>query len=474
LILLVAVAGVLSTAASAATAEPWPDSATPIIDGEGRRVVLQAAADIETLKVNGSGHRIVLGEHLLSISEALQGSGYTLQMDGRDGGLRCTGPLAIAGTLRGQHRVRLLVDGSEVLFNGYWEGADSGRSRNQIELSNGGRLRLGPEARLNQRLGPFINARVFYAIGDGSDTALELDPEFTADHMGFPQVDTWRSLGFSVLYCRSTTLISHATPSLPSVHKRSGNGNHTHHGVIVLENGTWLVRSERQVYNGQVRWSGRSRIHTDEDLVFIGHYFDDSRCYFGNYTRNESDRLTKTGAGTLYLLGTQIYGPAAELVVAEGRMSVRTDPADPGYRFAEGQDVHRRHLAIDVASGAAIEFRGLPRYGLRSLNCAGALQLHGRLESSGDMRFGSDAALSLSLRERAHGDAHPQMAKPSALVSDGTIHLGGTLTITDTRPKPGSYTIVQADRITGSVTVQAPAGFSASFDAGVVTLTKTP
>ena len=217
------------------------------------------------------------------------------------------------------------------------------------------------------------------------------------------------------------------------------------------------------------KWTGNSTIDTQADLIFIGHYIDGARCYFGNLGREDADTLTKTGPGTLSIIGSQIYGPAAAITVKEGTLAIRTDPADPGYRYREGRDELQHHLAMTVEANGHLHCRGVPRYGFRSLTSAGNLVLDGQLTSASTITFTETSRTTLSVGKRHHGNAHPAQAKASQLKAAKSVTVAGTLVVDVS--KPGTYTIIDSPQIEGSWTLELPDGFTGSVTRGELIIT---
>jgi hypothetical protein len=419
-----------------------------------------------------AGDVIAPGDTVILRTAAVPEAAWTLVLDGSTGGLRCTADTLLTGTIRGRRCLNLWVDGCTTTLAGRWEGADAAQVKNCIALERGGRLRVAATARINQQVEGFINARVIEVVGDGSATVIDFDPAFVADHMGFPDLDAWRCDGFSVLFCRNTTMVTHATASLPSVHKRSGDGSHTHHGVISLDASTWEVRDERQVYDGMVSWRSDSVIRTEADLLLIGHYTEGSHCYFGNLARPEADRLRKTGPGALHLLGSQIYGPQAVLEVTEGLLALRTDPARLPAALAVAPDDQHDGPAVAVGAEGTLACLGVPVCDLRSLRVEGTLVLDTEVTVQSEAVFTAQARVRLPLAPATAARSHHARRGPGRLSANGPLTLAGTLVIDD--PVAGSWPVFAGAPCTGSMEVALPAGFQGHLENGVLTITAAP
>lgn len=386
----------------------------------------------------------------------------------------------VFATVRGPGDVRLRIDGAAVRFSGRLESADGDRSSTHLKLTGGARLFVAEHARINQQMANAIDARDIIVSGGGPQDVLELSPGFVADRSGFPDMDAWSANGFSALVCKNVHLVTHNSASLPSMHKRSESGHHSHQGVLSFAAGTnsqWSVRSEPQVYEGRFDWGAGTTLYTEHDLVCAGHYIDDARCYFGSSGAAPAE-LRKKGPATLALLGSQAYGPGSVIVVSEGKVAFYSDPSDPGAFMRATVDDNRwgTNLTLRVASGATAELRAPRRASLAGLVCDGTLRIvpdavHGPPTTyvAGDLRFGKDAHIDL------HVPADWAVGAQAPIRVAGNVTLGGSLRLPPEWPStPGRYPIVVADgEISGTWALPSmPEGLQGVLERGVLVATE--
>lgn len=437
-------------------------------DGSALRIAAEATESLEkdtTVEalLLEPGATLNTNNHILTVRDRAEAAGATLLFAGKKGGLRTQGDMTFAGALRGtkfRTDINLWIDAGTLTHDGVLDGARSGEDNTRFHIADGARLYVGPNARWNQQREGMINARVIWTHGQGAGSVIEFDPDFIADHMGFPDLEAWTADGYSVLFLENATLITHATQGLPSVHKLSGNGNHTHHGVIDFYKGRdnrWLVRTASQVYDGVVSWREGLTITTEANLTLTGHYFEDSHCFFGPrppYDQEKATRLVKDGPARLDIIGTQLYAPGAELVVREGLLALWTGPHRPGqYARAKWPKVKEwDNLRCVVEKGGTLRFRPPERVGthIASLRSAGRVELvSGPLAVRGGMTLAAGATLVLSAPTPPKRDeeARARVEIGGALTLAGAIHLTGT------PPKPGDYPLFAAATVDGSATV---------------------
>ena len=373
-----------------------------------------------------------------------------------------TGVLSDGGT----GSIQLDVSAAKWTFDGSMRAA-SGRSETRINLAAGSHVRLGDNAVINQQMGSMINARPLFVSG-AKDSIFELNENFQADQMGYGDIEAWQPNGFSVLYVDGPELRSHHSQSLPVVNKRSGNGNHTFHGVIsfgakgTTKENRWVVDSNPQGFVGLFKWNGPLEIHTKKHLKILGHYSEDSHCYFGG-----KGPLRKTGPGTLAIVGTQYHPPGSQIIVEEGRLLFMSSTSNPGIilKDALGPDTSWDELNLVISANGSIEFRTPTGYRshLASLRNEGKLIIDGAgISIKGDILSGPESEIAISFGSLSQ--KHP------VLRCSGSIALGGILRITGERLKTGDYPIVVGEELKGSLKVELPAGYAGTFANGLLTI----
>lgn len=353
-----------------------------------------------------------------------------------------------------------VVEGT-LLFNGSYNAARSGGDKGNWMIGGNSTLSFGPQAQVNQQMKSMIMARPIFAIGRGKSSILEFDPRFKADHMGWPDLEKMTNNGFSVLYVQDATMVTHHTQSLPSVHKFSGNGNHTHHGVLVFKNKSkWEVKSSHQIYDGVLAFHGPTEIMTDKDLLFIGHYFEDSHCYFGSWGNPMGPpELIKTGTGRLVLMGTQLYADPFVMRVREGMVAFRTQTAHPGqFALAKHPDKSWDHLRVNVEKQGTVLFHPplrLPTI-LKSLDSSGkVVVMDSPLTVRGDMSLhkGSTFQIKVGREAKEMGKKAPQFP----IKVEGDMKLGGRVEILG-KLKKGRYLLARASSFKGEANWVLPEG----------------
>ncbi|GEM_PF-3400057 len=360
-------------------------------------------------------------------------------------------------------QVGIKVESGELLFNGIYNCALTGGDKGRFFLERDTRLLFGPDAQMNQQMSGMIRARPMFVHGKGNTSILELDRGFNADHMGWPDLDRMVPNGFSVLFLEDAHLISHATHSLPSVHKFSGNGNHTHHGVLVFQgqDSQWQIRTSPQIYDGVLGVEGTLRLHTEKDLLFTGHYFEDSACYFGAWTGQDgTSELIKSGPGKLVIMGTQLYAVPFITRVTEGEIIFRTPPHDPGH-FVRTEFPNREwaHLEIVVENKGVIRLNPtqnvFPAKILRLQNQGQTFLGSVRLFVQQDMTLEEGGTLEVPLSALATGRGKKRKEHPIQI--GGTLTLGGEITVTGPAQK-GRVVFARAKTIRGQALWNLPAG----------------
>ena len=366
-------------------------------------------------------------------------------------------------------QVGVKVETGELLYNGIMDTAVSGGDKGRFFLEENTRLIIGPDAELNQQMPSMIQARPSYVHGKGSRSIFELHPDFQADHMGWPDLDTMKNNGFSVLFVEDATIISHATQSLPSVHKFAGNGNHTHHGVLVFQGAQseWHIKSEAQVFDGVLDIRGTTRLHTEEDLLFTGHFFEDSHCYVGSWGEKDSQpEMIKSGTGKLIIMGTQLYGVPFTTRVTEGEIIYRTKAHDPGH-YVRTEHPGRKwdNLELVVEKAGAVRLNPTLNFfetRIRSLKNAGSIHLgNAHLFVAQDMTLDTSSLMHIALDSLVRGPSKRRTFHPITI--GGALELAGTITITGT-PQMGRILIVKAERITGEASWNLPEGMKLEQD----------
>ncbi len=441
---------------------------------------LGADVTVETLGVSQAGQTIRPGDHMLTVQQGLVGpeqalETLTVRCNGRRGGIRLAGDADFPGTLRGNGNVQMFLDGATVNFSGRLEAADSGDTNTYFRLSGGSRLLFTADAAINQQMPNMIYARVIWTYGQGRDDIVEFAPKFRADRMGYPDIERWHADGFSVLFVGEVTLITHDSRSLPTVHKKAGSGGHTHHGVLSFTSGKqalWIVRSRPQQYDGVLDWAETVTMRTEKDFTQIGHYSEDSHCYFGTRT-TEGGTFIKEGPAALNLLGTQAYSPGSRMLVREGVVRMFTNPASANEVFKRTvkrpENRWGPNLQIEVAPGAKLVV-ATPEHvgvGLASLRSEGTVDVRrGPVRVEGALTLGAKSLLEVEL---------PSQPSETPLIAAGaSARVNGRIRLRNDALRPGRYVLIEASEISGRPQIQAPDGVKATWDAGAILVGDRP
>lgn len=429
--------------------------------------------DLEAGRVRfvGTGGVLRIGEHKLAVTNGIVGVGYCLDFDGSDGCVELKGASVLSGLVSGDNVVRIRLVGGETTFNGRLNAAGSGRSRTFLEIGKGSRFYVATDAEINQQMRDMVNARGIYVLGAGLDSTLEFAAGFDADKTGFPDMERWGPNGFSELYVSNVTVVTHSSRSLPSVHRKSSRGVYSHQGVFSMQGGVtnaWVVRTEKQVYDGLFVWSDTLLLHASSDLLLTGHDCENGRCYFGT-VGGQSGQLVKAGAGRVDLMGTQSYGVGTVLRVEEGALIVHTDPCGTVGGAGSGEGTEGARPGVLVGKSGTVGFRTLGVARIASLRAQGMVRIgrelqgvHSAVDVAGDAFFEPSAELRVWL----DGCDLPQVP---LLTVAGIVEQGGRLVVlTKNRLVPGSYRLFSAGQFSGDFQLVLPAGTKGVYADGLL------
>ena len=297
---------------------------------------------------------------------------------------------------------------------------------------------------------------------------FELDQDFKADQMQFGDIDEWNANGFSVLFLQGIELRTHHSLSLPVVNKRSGNGNHTLHGVIRFDQGDqpnrWIIDSNPQGFIGRFVWDGPLEINTQTNLKMLGHFSEDSHCYFGG-----TGPLSKTGPSTLAIVGTQYHAPGSLITVHESRLLFLTSPSHPGKILAEQlpDETTWNELQLVNTTEGTIQFSTPAQYRsqLNSVVNDGTIIVDGAgLSIDEDFRSGTTSRLEIA--------ANALTRKRALITCAGEIVFTGTIAITKGAIKPGDYPLLQAPSLSATPRLELPAGYHGEMVEGTLRISK--
>jgi hypothetical protein len=332
-----------------------------ILGGTSGSITMGTSVVAGSLAVNTTGYSITTGSSsTLTINGGVTGQNFT-NYD-HLGGIIFKSDAYFGGTLapiNTSSKTTITADGATVTFDGRWDDGLSGNSA-YARLKNGGDFYIGPNASINNNMYDMINARPFYVLGDGTGNTFEFDAGFNADHTEYG-TSNWHADGLSTFRIGSATLITNATQNIPSIHKKAGNGQHTHHGLIIFDqdnNARWRVQTSNQACDAGVNWSKNWVLETVTDLEFNGHYDPVlHHVAFGNIGSTPTT-VTKEGPGGLILNGTQLYSQGTTMNVTAGRVDFLTNPGAPAPSGYLGWPAANpgAYLQLLVGSGAVANF----------------------------------------------------------------------------------------------------------------------
>ncbi len=389
------------------------------------------------------------------------------------------GDTVFSGSMGGSDSITLSISSGLLHFKGKWDGGHS-TAKSLWTLGPNGSIYIDKEAEINNNMKDKINARQLSVFGQGPQSTLETDPNFDADHMGYNPTDTnnWVSNGWSVLYLKNLTYITHASKNLPTVNKRSGSPPYdlTHHGLLIFQGGSktvWKVSDTDQSYDGGINWDHPLDVIVDKSLTFTGVYVDAAKVHFGSLTSGGST-LIKKGKGTLHISGSQGYASEAKIVVAQGTVIFNTDPGKPNedqlnkpYKLqSPGQ-----HLSLEVSSEGEAQLLAnepvwdahnklfLPqtkRNGFYTIESQGVMKVGaGQIDISTTLTLSSSSILILS-----------NITDSSYWTAEGKIQLAGNIKIEGGSLGLGKHILMKSSAgISGTFSsVQIPDGVILGYD----------
>lgn len=448
----------------------WVNGDDVVLSGTGGIVTLGTTGIFaHNMDVSATNYTLRLTGKKLGITGTISGESIVVEENDskKKGGLVFSADNTFAGSIRSTHWYgwpSLTADGCHMTFDGKWDNG-YGSSEGFWFLTNSAVIHVGPNAQINNNCEDLINARSFRIEGTGTNDVLEWDPDFRADHTGYPT--NWHNNGLSTINLCNVGMISHHSNNLSTINKKTFSGTnivYSHHGLITIGKGgsaaswtgvVWTVRGTDQEYDGGINWREPWTLRTETDLTFTGQYWDGAKVAFGN-GGTWGSVLTKEGGGALILNGTQGYSTGSVMVVKEGSVVFNTDPGNPGevYRQINWPGVNPgQYLEVFVSSNGAVEFNSISNR-LYSLDSEGDVTLiTGRLQVAQGVCLYDKSRLTLQL-----GDEGRNTPK---ILADTGVALSGSLVFSWGDPiSHGDYVLIEthgADGIAGAfVSVALP------------------
>lgn len=406
----------------------WDASYAAVFSNMAGSVSLGASLSAAGLQVTDSNYVFTLANRTLTLTGASSGSPRFNFSAQQSGGVTLAADTDFAGRFR-YGRPHVTVDGASATFSGRFD-CGEGQAKMFVVLTNDAHLTFTADAQVNNQMPDLVNARPFEIEGDGDGAleTVEFAAGFKADRTGYPA--QWLTNGYSTVALANVRMVTHHTDNLPSIHKKTGGGAHTHHGLITFRNGNsgrpwadaaWSVETNPQTYDGGINWTTNWTLITEADLFSTPVYVPgDANVVFGN-TGSRGATVRKRGAATLHLNGAQAYSVGSELVVEEGHVAFNTDPAMviPGFTSPTGSP--GRHLGLVVSNGAAA-WCNAPTVGVDRVELDGLLDV----AATSVVDVAADCALMAGGSLRVHAST-----SRAPLAVQGDFTAGGTLQVTN-------------------------------------------
>lgn len=381
---------------------------------------------------------------------ALRGRGLEFRPQGAE-----TFSGEIYPVLGGSPVVAVTGDSGRVAFDGRWW-SDSGTIIPWLRLEDGGHFVLTEAADMRFIKEGFFTLQL-WVTGDGTGT-LELAEGFVADHTDGGLVRK----GIGSIRMGAGTLITHDSQNLPLGYRPRADGSAQTNGHLVFENtsgGRWIVRGNDQVYPGAV-WIFRDmEVVTEADLIHMG-VTEGSANYtaWNGWSALRPVTVTKRGPATLALAGEQSWAAGSSLDVAEGGVSLQSDPA--GGQSLSGQ-VSGAQLSLQVREGARLEW-----------STGGAIQtlyLNGDLLLDGQLRIENGGFAQFALTSSTEILLQADLQEP-LISSVGPVFPGGRLVVNRLPgylPEAGAeWILCQAPDFAGSWELEDRTGLGLQLVAG--------
>ena len=326
---------------------------------------------------------------------------------------------AVAG---GGQSTGLIVDDSHLCFRGRWN-ADQGDSKSYWYLLANSDLVLQPDAVIVNNMSNQIYARPFEIFGTDGSQVITCAVGFQADQTGWdPNFDVdnqpaWDNTGLSTLRVNDAIYVTQHSQNLPTIHKKSETGEHTHHGLLVLGDATWVVQTNEQFYDGGVNSVGDWTLQADQPITVSGTYSIAAKIVVGNFG-DTGHQITKRGQAAWTIYMSQAYSAGSSLIIEEGLVDMMTDPGDPG-ALAKSINWPTRDpgqfLQTTIAETGELRLR--VESGLLGLRNSGSLQIDAGLDLDAESTLTTSSSVYVS----------QWSAFPITCAAD--LHLDGTLTL---------------------------------------------
>lgn len=225
-----------------------------------------------------------------------------------------------------------------------------GQSFPSLVTSNGGKIVLDAQARVNLVLDGSYFTRQFWCISDGTGK-IEFDEGFVADNTQLGTVAD----GLGSIRLANVEFISHHSQSVPKGYRpdnRPGESPKINAHLVYeqIPGGIWTTRTNPQEYVGGLWPYVNMTINTETNLELPGvrTVWPDYTNWGGMWLYRRNVRLTKKGEADLILSGHQGYTDSSSLAITEGRVVFKSDAYQPDVAQFFNGPTCGQFLDIDV------------------------------------------------------------------------------------------------------------------------------
>lgn len=268
-----------------------------------------------------------------------------------------------------------------------------------VHLNNGSVIDFSSEAKIDNNQDSLVYAKTIMFPGtDYRKDSIIFSEGFVADHTGYDtnyapeNQPNWHSDGFSSMRPSNITLVHRHSQSHPSIHKKTPDGDHTHHGLIGFSGiCTWIIEKNDQFNDCQITWDSTFTLITQKDLRFKGVYENGVQAFWGTEPQTgENDTMIKEGNASLIMNGAQMYNDGTVMDIREGQVIFKWNPALRNDTLSKSIGLN---LLIDPGAGCMMNHT---RADIESLTSNGLLSIDsGRLVATGDIEFEENSRLQL-------------------------------------------------------------------------------
>jgi len=254
--------------------------------------------------------------------------------------------------------------GTKLVFKGSLFKADNTRSYPVIALSDSGHFVFSKECKVDLVFNRWDNfTRNLYVTSADGTGIFEIEDGFNADLSNGGTTN----ISFGACRFNRSTFISHNSASLPHYYRPilsdpDGYAKINSHLVFEENPGSkWITLTNPQVFPGGVWINENMSLITEKDLFINGRIakFNYNE-YYVNYNGMmfllPNKTVTKSGKGSLILMGDQAYESGSSFIINEGNIDFVTDPYMFGIKtFTESKTFNTaKNLNITLNNASTI------------------------------------------------------------------------------------------------------------------------